>query len=261
MMPTPSQTLPAKLPRLSDDPASRPRASWTADLVTILLGLWVVAGLVADGNTHVTTPQLETFFTPSHGVLYSGFVAAASWIAWQVAANLRRGRRGRLAVPKGYGLGLLGAVIFAGGGAADLGWHSLLGIEADIQALLSPPHLVLFLGAALILTTPWRSAWAAADDDAALGFRAFLPVLLSATATAMFAAFFLMYISPFTPDAPTAGRAALFAGHEQQELFQAHGIAAILLTTTVLLVALLLLVRRWRRRLARPPSCSPPSPY
>jgi len=102
---------------------------------------------------------------------------------------------------------------------------------------VSPPHLVLLVGGSLVLTTPWRSAWAAPGVGAFPGFRAFLPVLLSATATAMSAAFFLIYLSPFTPNVP-AGRAAVLAGQ--------RGIAAILVTTGVLLVPLLLLMRRWR---------------
>jgi len=40
--------------------------------------------LVADGNTHVTTPQLETVITPSHAVLYSGYLSAAGWMGCQV---------------------------------------------------------------------------------------------------------------------------------------------------------------------------------
>jgi len=61
----------SRLDRTGVGPAGRPRSTSRTDLVTILLGMWVVLGLVADGNTHVNTPQLETFFTPSHAVLYS----------------------------------------------------------------------------------------------------------------------------------------------------------------------------------------------
>jgi hypothetical protein len=225
--------------------SGRPRAGWATDLVTTLLGGWVVAGLVADGHAHVNAPRLETFFTPSHGVLYSGYVAVSVWIGWQVLAWRRRGRTGLGAVPVGYGLGLLGAAVFAAGGLADLAWHSLLGIEADVEALLSPPHLLLFLGVVLISTTPWRAAWSW-PGPAAPSFRVFLPVLLSVVATAMFVAFFLLHLSPFSDWAPTSARAALFTGHEQRELFQSHGVAEILVTTAALLLPLLLLVRRWR---------------
>lgn len=134
-------------------------------------------------------------------------------------------------------------MVFALGGLADLAWHTLFGIESDIDALLSPSHLVLFVGAVLILTTPWRASSVPIGE--APDFRAFLPVLLSATATVV-VAFFLLYLSPFTDSAPTVARAAGFVTHRQQEVWWSHGIAGILVTTTVLLVPLLLLVRRWR---------------
>lgn len=234
-----------RLDRTTIGPTGRPCSTSRTDLVTILLGMWVVLGLVAGGNTHVNTPQRETFFTPSHAVLYSGYLSAAGWMGWQVLQQRRRGHQGLAAVPVGYGLGLVGAVLFGLGGLADLAWHALFGIETDIDALLSPSHLVLFVGAALILTTPWRAAASAAEE--APGFRAFLPVLVSATATVMFVAFFALYLSPFTAAASTMARAAGLVTHQQQVLFWSRGIAGILVTTAVLLVPLLLLlVRRWR---------------
>lgn len=40
-------------------------------------GTWMIAGLFLDGWSHgVNKP--ETFFSPWHGVLYSGFAAASS---------------------------------------------------------------------------------------------------------------------------------------------------------------------------------------
>jgi len=114
----------SRLDRTGVGPTGRPRSTSRTDLVTILLGMWVVLGLVADGNTHVNTPQLETFFTPSHAVLYavlySGYLSAAGWMGWQVLQQRRRGHHGLQAVPIGYGLGLVGAVIFGLGGLPDL---------------------------------------------------------------------------------------------------------------------------------------------
>src|SRR6266545_126929 len=215
-----------RLDRTAIGPTGRPRSTSRTDLVTILLGMWVVLGLVAGGNTHLNTPHRETFFTPSHAVLYSGYLSAAGWMGWQVLQQRRRGHQGLAAVPVGYGLGLVGAVLFGLGGLADLAWHALFGIETDIDALLSPSHLVLFFGAALILTTPWRAAASAAEE--APGFRAFLPVLVSATATVMFVAFFVLYLSPFTAAASTMARAAGLVTHQQQVLFWSRGIAGLL---------------------------------
>ncbi|HSE45781.1 MAG TPA: hypothetical protein VLA89_10700 [Gemmatimonadales bacterium] len=50
------------------------------------------------------------------------------------------------ALPVGYGLSGLGALIFAAGGMTDLIWHTIFGIEAHVEALLSPTYLVLALG-------------------------------------------------------------------------------------------------------------------
>ncbi len=223
----------------------RPTATWTGNLVTALGGLWMVIGLLYDGHTHVFTPGLETFFTPAHGVLYSGFLATGGWVLAQVLRARRAGRQ----APAGYGLGLLGAGVFLAGGVADLGWHTLFGIEADVEALLSPTHLVLFAGAALLLTTPWRATWAT-PGEAAPGARTFLPVLLSATATLTFVGFFVSYLSPFIGHiAPTTAAFGQLGGpphSEQLEQFQARGIANLLVTTVLLVGALLLVLRRWR---------------
>jgi hypothetical protein len=86
----------------------RPRVSYRADLVTAALGGWFVVGLFLDAWAHNNLTELETFFTPWHGVFYSGFVATAAWICWQVLRNLLAGRRGPAAVPVGYGLAVIG---------------------------------------------------------------------------------------------------------------------------------------------------------
>ena len=50
-----------------------------------------------------------------------------------------------------FDVGVLGAVIFGVGGASDAVWHTLLGIETGVEPLVSPSHLMLFLGAFLML--------------------------------------------------------------------------------------------------------------
>lgn len=133
--------------------------------------------------------------------------------------------------------------VFLAGGLADLGWHTLFGIEADLEALLSPTHLVLFAGAALLLTTPWRPPGPPRARPRQA--REFLPVLLSAAAMLTF----VSYLSPFIGHiAPTTAAMAQLGGpphSEQLEQFQARGIANLLVTTVLLIGALLLVLRRW----------------
>jgi hypothetical protein len=54
-------------------------------------------------------------------------------------------------------IGVLGAVIFGIGGGLDLLWHTFLGIEQGVEPLVSPSHLMLFLGAFLMLAYVFAS--------------------------------------------------------------------------------------------------------
>jgi hypothetical protein len=59
------------------------------DWVMAGLGSWLIGGLYLDGWAHIHVPALETFFTPWHAVLYSGYLAGAATLA---GAGARRGR-------------------------------------------------------------------------------------------------------------------------------------------------------------------------
>lgn len=55
----------------------------------MLFGAWLVIGVVVDGWAH-NNDKPETFFTPWHGVFYSGFAVCAAWMCWQVPRSDRR---------------------------------------------------------------------------------------------------------------------------------------------------------------------------
>ena len=46
----------------------------------MLLGTWLLVGVMVDGWAHNNLEALETFFTPWHALFYSGFVATAGWV-------------------------------------------------------------------------------------------------------------------------------------------------------------------------------------
>lgn len=236
--------LTAHRPSASRVPASpAPRLSPREDLLTVAFTGWLILGLFVDGWAH-NNDQPETFFTPWHGLLYSGFLATAVWMG---SRYLRHGR-----APAGYGLGLVGVVGFALGGAFDMIWHVIFGVEVDLEALLSPSHLLLFSSALLILTSPLRAAW---SDPAHrhLSLRTFFPPLLSATLVTAGVAFFVMPFSPFLSGAATKApyevisRSVAPGGIAEwfTEEVQLEGFAAILITTVVLMAPALLLLRRW----------------
>jgi len=150
---------PARSGRLPVAIGPQGRLTRREELLSVTLGAWLVIGLFIDGWAH-NHQRPETIFTPWHAILYSGFVACAAYSrSGCCGAAQPRGRR-RDSLPPGQGLVLVGVAVFAVGAAGDVVWHSVFGIEVDIAALLSPTHLVMFTGAALLLTGPFRAAWA-----------------------------------------------------------------------------------------------------
>src|SRR5882757_7159669 len=155
--PAPPTTLPER-------GAPRPPASKRFDGMVAILGALFAGGLYLDGWAHVHGHVDQSFFTPWHAVLYSGFLVLGAVIAGSARAGQRRGLPLRESVPPGYELSLLGVAIFLVGGAADMAWHLVFGIEANVDALFSPTHLVLAVGGVLMASGPFRSAWRRADD-------------------------------------------------------------------------------------------------
>ncbi len=220
-------------------PTERTELGWRDNFITILFGLWLMLGLFVDGWAHNNLEELETFFTPWHALFYSGFLVNAAWIGWLILREWRKGRVGLAAIPRGYHLGLLGVFIFGAGGVGDMLWHTIFGIEMNIEALLSPTHLMLFLGGSLVFASPFAAAWGSDDpagDVPTLG--AFLPPVASITLMMSFASFMNMYLWGFWTDAHIQPFAR-FAVMEK-------GLADILITNAILLAPVLLLLRRWQ---------------
>src|SRR2546427_9617079 len=150
---------------------------WT---IVALSGVFV-SGLFLDGWAHAHGRVDQSFFTPWHAVFYGGYPAVASTLVAALLRHRARGHPWRRALPPGYGLSLLGTLIFAVAGAGDMIWHLLFGIEVGTQALLSPTHLALALGMGLIVSGPLRAAWRRREPDS--GGLAHVPMLLSLALT------------------------------------------------------------------------------
>ena len=177
--------------------------SGTRDLVTELLGVWLLLAVFVDGWAHLNQPGLESFFTPWHAGIYSGFAAAAVWTAAVLWRNRIPGRPRSWAdaVPPGYRGTVLGVAAFGVAGALDMLWHETLGIEVSLDALVSPTHLMLGFSLFLILGTGVRSARA---GSAGAPFRWTAPAILSLALMTGLGAFFLVYCSAFARAAPAA---------------------------------------------------------
>ena len=215
--------------------------------VGAVCAVWMTGGLFLDGWAH-SVEKPETFLTPWHGVLYSGFAAIAVWMWRLIVRSAQPGRPLSSTIPVGYGLGAVGVVCFGVGGVADFAWHSLLGIERSINALFSPPHLLLFGGGMMLLTTALRHAWA----DAALSGDVVLswgdlgaPILSMAIATSI-VGFFLMELSPFRFPLMGFRRLAYWKSLGEGDTYSVLGFGGLAVTTMLLVLPVLLLLRRWR---------------
>ncbi len=211
------------------------------DLVTAIFGAMVILGAATDGWAHnnvLSEIQEEGFFTPYHGLLYSGFAAIAAWTFW--LAYRRRHNHPRWWVngwPAGYKLGALGTLVFLVAGFFDMIWHTVFGVETSIDALLSPSHLLLSTGSVLLLTSPVRSWWAAGGG----GLRAVAgatALALATTSVSVFVGYAVSFghveaVLPYSGEQDTPGYTAA-----------ARGVAAYVVTTALLVIPLLMAHRR-----------------
>ena len=216
----------------------------------MLLGLWAIIGLFLDGWAH-SHQKPESFFSPWHGVLYSGFTAAALWAGWTAWRRRRPGHSLVQTMPPGHLATLGGFVLFGIGGVGDLIWHEVFGIEANVEALLSPTHLLLLVGGAIALSEPLRTLLRSSAVQ--LSWKEFLPALLSLTLLTAVGAFFLGYLSPFGATAASFPNVTTHS-HELAritpsvgaELRENWALGSILVTSLVFVLPALIARRRWR---------------
>jgi hypothetical protein len=210
-----------------------------------------VIGLYLDGWAHNNIQSIETFFTPWHAVLYSGFTAVAVLMAYAMSRNRRAGYRGLDAVPAGYLVSAVGILVYGIGGVGDLIWHTIFGIESRVEALLSPSHLTLLVGAALFRIGPLRAAWLRLDDGSH-SWRTLGPAILATTYVLSSFSFFTQYVHPLglpvadATFAPTAAIASVsIATIPIAEYLVGVGIVSVMFQTMLLMSFALLLIRRW----------------
>ncbi len=160
-----------------------------------VLALVLMAGVIQDGWAHGHGLVDQSFLTPWHAILYGTMALNGIVLGALAVRNVARGYRWRYALPFGYWTSLIGVILFATGGAFDFAWHSLYGIETDINALISPSHVWLALAGALVFSGPLISITARYGSQSQ-GWRITGPVILSAAALLTLIGFFTQYAQP-----------------------------------------------------------------
>jgi hypothetical protein len=204
------------------------------------LGAWLLGGLYLDGWAHVHVPDLESFFTPWHAVLYAGYLANAAALAAPFWWHRRRGAPRSRALPVGYRPSLVGVFIFFFAGVADMLWHLAFGIEEGVEGLISPSHLALMLGGALIVTGPLRAGLRRASWTEQ-SWIARMPLVVSLTWLVSLFTFFTEYVSPYGTTWVTHAAAAGTRG--RAFLHQSVGLAGFLVQPAVLMAPVLCVLR------------------
>lgn len=213
--------------------AASERFTWTF----VVLCIWLMAGAYLDSWHHHSLTRPETnFFTPYHALLYSGMTAIGIFLGLNVIRNYRRYGTWEELLPDGYGVSLLGTVLFGVGGVLDLLWHSRFGIELSVAALFSPPHLFLMLTGGLIVSGPLRAAVRRG------GNRATWPAIISGALTLSMLTFFLQFDQPLI-DRWAAGTVADPRGPMWME--EELGMIGLILYAAMVAGLLVILLRRF----------------
>jgi dipeptidyl aminopeptidase/acylaminoacyl peptidase len=173
--------------------ASPPVASERFDWAIAALAGWLIVGFYVDLWAHAHGMVDETFLTPWHAVLYGGAASFGIVLGGVGALNVRRGMPVRLALPSPYRVSFLGSIAFLIAGLVDFAWHSMFGFEADIESLLSPPHLALAGSGIMMFSGPVRSVWARRRRPT---WRSHGPALIGLMAVLAACGAFTQYVHP-----------------------------------------------------------------
>ena len=157
-------------------------------------------------------------------------------------------------LPPRYALTALGAFLFGISGGLDVISHALLGFEFNLQVLLSPAHLVLFLAFGLIYSGVLSHAIYQFDlspREHQNSFRTSLPMNIGIASLLHIVIWPAWYFDPFAADYASGGAIVgvrdaynwIDYGSSTAEI---AGVAGILLTTLILIPFVILPLYRWR---------------
>jgi hypothetical protein len=203
--------------------------------IMLVASAWLVTGLQLDAYAHATTPELETFWTPWHAVLYSGIAASGLTLVWLLRPRLPTipTYQSVMALPNALRVPVLGMAFLLVGGGIDTLWHNIFGIEQGLEIFVSPSHELIILGMVLVAVGPalMTSTFSVADR---------VLVTISALLT-------VLPIHIYSLHANVLGTIFFGDGENPVRIFSFDGqiMHAYLFTTVLLLLPIVLIGRRW----------------
>jgi hypothetical protein len=209
--------------------------------VLLVASAWLVIGLQLDAYAHATTPELETFWTPWHGVLYSGIAASGFTLLWIMKPRLPRipTYRSLLALPNALRIPMGGMAALLVGGGVDTLWHNIFGIEKNLEIFVSPSHELIILGMVLVAMGPALMTATVPGRVLTIG-GAFL--------VGISALFSVLPLHIYSLHATALGFMHLGSGEAVPDVYSndAQLVHGYLFSTVLLLTPILMIGRRWR---------------
>ena len=128
--------------QLKSIPTRLSQITFLIGTIGITLSLW---GASWDVTSHLLR-EPETFFTPSHTILYIGVGISliSAILSLFILSTKKQIRKNSIAF--GFKLIIAGAIMQIIAGPGDFYWHEMFGIDG----LLSPTHIVLALGVIIV---------------------------------------------------------------------------------------------------------------
>lgn len=209
--------------------------------VLVVCNLITTVGLAGDIFRHLLHPEQlsrgRDFLSGWHLVLYGGVASVGVWLG---IGALRRGPayvRAASATAIGFG-------VLSFGGLCDAAWHKAFGIEVAIDAIVSPPHLVMFAGLLCLLASPIGVLWHRAERR--LAVVPSIAVVLSIVSVVLVTSLFTGFLSPLAGGLSLQGYVEPLVGESLQDYDQVRGLAIAIWTVTVLVASTTVVLVRFR---------------
>ncbi len=209
-------------------------------LVLIACNIFTTVGLTGDIARHLQNPDdlSGDFLSGWHLVLYGGVTTVALWLG---VGALRHGP----AFVWSAGATTIGFFLLAFGGVFDSLWHVQFGTEANVEALVSPPHLTVFAGLTFLLSSPVVVLWR--RDARRLGWVASIVTLTSVVTTVLVISLFTGFLSPLASGMSLSfGYVEPLIGESVVDYDQVRGLGVAVWTTAVLVAAFTVILVRFR---------------
>lgn len=208
--------------------------------VFLLAALVTTVGLAGDIARHLTDPGSITndFLSSWHLVLYGGVLSVGAWIG---VGAIRRGP----AYVGSAATATIGFLLLSVGGAADAAWHGAFGVEVAVEALVSPPHLLVFTGLAFLLTAPIVILWK--RPARRLGLIGSLSVATSLVSTLLVTSLFTGFLTPLAGGLSLQkGYVEPLVGESLSDYDQVRGLGIALWTVCLLVAGFSVVLVRFR---------------